>query len=85
MDDAIHIDCDTCDLAGVGCGDCVLSVLLGPPPALLEPEEQRALEVLAASGLVPPLRLVSTNVPPDAQLSAGANGGYPQRASRATG
>jgi hypothetical protein len=37
----------------------VVTVLLGPPDELTFDDEQcRALDVLAASGLVPPLRLV---------------------------
>jgi hypothetical protein len=54
------IDCDTCEVRGDACRECVVSVLLGAPPGGVEidPEEQRALEVLADSGLVPPLRLV---------------------------
>ena len=53
------IDCDTCEVRGLACGDCVVSVLLGPPPELeLDASEQEALDVLAGSGLVPPLRLV---------------------------
>ena len=53
------IDCDTCEVRGLACGDCVVSVLLGPPPELeLDAAEQQALDVLAGSGLVPPLRLV---------------------------
>lgn len=51
------IDCDTCRVRGSACGDCVVTVILGPP-ADLDPEERRALSVLAASGLVPPLRMV---------------------------
>lgn len=27
----VHIDCDTCSARGPACGDCVVSVLLGPP------------------------------------------------------
>ena len=50
------IDCDTCTVRGDACGDCVVAVLLGAPPALSD-EEQAAIEVLAASGLIPPLRL----------------------------
>lgn len=50
------IDCDTCTVRGLACGDCVVAVLLGAPPAL-DVEEQRAIGVLASSGLVPPLRL----------------------------
>jgi hypothetical protein len=38
----------------------VVTVLLGPPPELsFDAEEQEALEVLASSGLVPPLRMVT--------------------------
>ena len=37
-----------------------MTVLLGPPPELtLGDDECRALDVLAAGGLVPPLRLVT--------------------------
>jgi hypothetical protein len=52
----VIIDCETCTVRGDACGDCVIAVLMGAPPAL-DGEEQRAIEVLAASGLVPPLRL----------------------------
>lgn len=54
------IDCDTCQVRGIGCSDCVVTVLLGGPPqgVSLNDEERRAVEVLAAAGLVPPLRLV---------------------------
>lgn len=54
------IDCDTCSVRGTGCGDCVVSVLLGTPPSQVELDdtERRALDVLADAGLVPPLRLL---------------------------
>ncbi len=55
------IDCDTCVMRDLACGDCVVSVLLGPPGALaagFDAEEKAALDVLADSGLVPPLRLI---------------------------
>ena len=63
---SVHIDCDTCLVRGLACSDCVISVLLGPPagvdeapePDTFADEEVRALEVLAGSGLVPPLRMV---------------------------
>ena len=55
---SVHIDCDTCAVRGLACGDCVVSVLLGPPPEALGADELRALDVLAAGGLVPPLRQV---------------------------
>ena len=53
------IDCDSCVVRGTGCADCVVSVLLGAPPAgvELDPDEQAAIDVLARTGLVPPLRL----------------------------
>jgi hypothetical protein len=62
------IDCDTCAVRGLACGDCVVTVLLGAPPAIrpgdqetgidLDGREQAAIAVLAGSGLIPPLRLV---------------------------
>ena len=55
-----RIDCDTCLVRGQACHDCVVTVLLGPPPELtLADDECRALDTLAAGGLVPPLRLVT--------------------------
>ena len=57
---SVHIDCDTCVVRGLACHDCVVTVLLGPPPELgFDEDEQRALDVLAGSGLVPPLRMVA--------------------------
>ncbi|GAA4366735.1 hypothetical protein GCM10023146_10250 [Nocardioides caricicola] len=54
-----RIDCDTCTVRGLHCHDCVVTVLLGPPPELTFDDDARdALDVLAQSGLVPPLRLV---------------------------
>ena len=45
--------------ARLACHDCVVTVLLGPPPELtIDDEELRALDVLADGGLVPRLRLV---------------------------
>jgi len=64
------IDCESCAVRGIACGDCVIGVLLGAPPAAAEPSgapivhldapERRALDVLAEQGLVPRLRLVAT-------------------------
>ena len=57
---SVRIDCDTCVVRGLSCHDCVVTVLLGPPPELsFDNEEQQALAVLADSGLVPPLRMVT--------------------------
>jgi hypothetical protein len=57
---AVVIDCDTCAVRGPACDDCVVTVLLGPPPESgFDLEEERALAVLADSGLVPRLRMVT--------------------------
>ena len=61
-----RIDCDTCLVRGLACHDCVVSVLLGPPPDVgFDADSQRALKVLADSGLVPPLRMVAPTDGPD--------------------
>lgn len=52
------IDCDSCEVRGLACGDCVVTALLGAPPEEFDDGESAALEALADSGLVPPLRLV---------------------------
>jgi hypothetical protein len=59
------IDCGRCEMRGTGCQDCVITVL-GPrnaaglssavAPAYLDEAEVTALGVLAAAGMVPPLR-----------------------------
>jgi hypothetical protein len=54
---SVVIDCDDCAVRGIGCQDCVVSVLLGIPETLLD-DERQALEVLADAGLAPRLRLV---------------------------
>lgn len=35
--DELIIDCDRCSVRGEACRDCIVSVLLGPPPELDEP------------------------------------------------
>jgi hypothetical protein len=62
----VLIDCDRCAVRGLACGDCVVTVLLSRPPSgvQLDDEERVAIEALADSGLVPPLRLVTGDVPP---------------------
>ncbi len=60
-----RIDCDYCTQRGPACHDCVVTVLLGPPDELTFDDDQcRALDVLAAGGLVPPLRMVASVPPP---------------------
>lgn len=70
----IIVDCDTCVVrSAAACGDCVVTALLGDTgpddaeaPAVagsyesvtFDPHEQRALDALVGSGLLPPLRLV---------------------------
>lgn len=58
--DPVLIDCDSCTVRGAGCGDCVVTFLLGTPPSGVELDdaERRAIDVLADAGLVPPLRMV---------------------------
>lgn len=59
------IDCDSCAMRDLECEDCVVTVLLGGPPGLVEVDdaERRALDVLADSGMVPRLRLVPLGLP----------------------
>ena len=57
--DDVLIDCDSCLVRGDACADCVVSVLLGPPDTL-SGVERTALAVLAGSGVVPPLRLITS-------------------------
>ncbi|MEV6284867.1 hypothetical protein [Kribbella sp. NPDC051770] len=57
------IDCDACVMRGPGCQDCVVTVVLGltaerSAELRIDDDERAALDVLAQSGLVPPLRLV---------------------------
>ena len=65
---SVRIDCDSCLVRGLACHDCVVTVLLGPPPELeFDDDEQRALDVLAGSGLVPPLRMVTPLAGPEVE------------------
>jgi hypothetical protein len=58
------IDCHTCAVRDISCGDCVMTVLLGPRTGSVELDsaEQLALGLLAGGGLLPPLRLVPTKI-----------------------
>jgi hypothetical protein len=61
----MEIDCDRCGMRGAGCQDCVITMLQPPDvadisgadPGHLTEAEIKALGVLAAAGLVSPLRL----------------------------
>jgi hypothetical protein len=68
--DALIIDCDTCLVRGPACADCVVSCLLGgpPEPVRLSEDEAGALDALAASGLLPPLRLVTAQDDPSPDI-----------------
>lgn len=76
----VIIDCDSCEVRGLACGDCVVTALLGSPPSGVEFDEGEcaALDVLAGSGLVPPLRLVTAvDAPADpehAEVAAARDG-----------
>lgn len=63
------IDCDTCEVRGKACGDCVVSFLTIPVRAgasapsderrgVMDADQEAAVDALVAGGLVPPLRLV---------------------------
>ncbi|HKN97011.1 MAG TPA: hypothetical protein VJX10_07845 [Pseudonocardiaceae bacterium] len=55
----VIIDCDKCAIRGVGCSDCVVSVLLTEPGTVeLTDPELKAINALGDAGLVPKLRLV---------------------------
>jgi len=70
----VLIDCDWCAMRDLACDDCVVTVLLGGPPGVVEVDDaqRRALDVLADSGLVPRLRLVPLGLPPGSDLSGAA-------------
>lgn len=70
MSESVVVDCDRCLVKSPSaCGDCIVTVLLGSPPAGIEidPDEMVALTTLSNSGLVPPLRLVIAVTEPDTQ------------------
>jgi hypothetical protein len=71
------IDCDRCEVRGLACSDCVVSVLLGRPDQVAElgGAEQHAIDVLAEAGLVPPLRLVVSPETPGRNLPGARSAG----------
>ena len=76
IDGTVHIDCDTCAVRDVQCGDCVMTVLLGVRGVYdVEPGEAQALDVLADQGLVPRLRLVPLGVPVSKRDEPGSRAG----------
>lgn len=78
------IDCDSCVVRDLACGDCVVSAILGREPGSVELDsaEQQALGALAGGGLLPPLRLVPAG--PPGQPARGQLGDAPQPIDRRT-
>jgi hypothetical protein len=56
----VLIDCETCRVRDIACGDCVVTVLLEKSAVSVDFDDAEHLAVgaLAEQGLVPPLRLV---------------------------
>jgi hypothetical protein len=79
------VDCDSCEVRGAACGECVIGVLLGvpevpkagqdtpsgAPQVQLAAAERRALDVLADQGLIPRLRVVPTRGPAVTDIGGG--------------
>ncbi len=59
------IDCGTCVVRGAACEDCVVRVLLEPADGVVDwdDSEQRAVDALAAGGLIPRSRFVPPLAP----------------------
>ena len=74
------IDCDSCAVRGLECGDCVVTVLL-LGPAELDRREQAAIAVLAEAGMLPPLRLVPNGEVFDDDAEHDGPGAQPRRAA----
>ena len=45
---SVRIDCDTCEVRGLACHDCVVTVLLGPPPEMAFDDAVRRVAEAAA-------------------------------------
>ena len=58
------IDCDSCTMKHIACHDCVVSFLTAPGRRApdIGADERTALAALAQGGLVPPLRLLPSDV-----------------------
>jgi hypothetical protein len=83
----MQIDCEQCTVRGRGCGDCVVTVILGGPPigSDLDEADRVALAVLADSGLVPPLRLRGAAARPGARADEGTDDNPGERPRRRAG
>jgi len=59
--DTMMIDCNSCTMRGLACGDCVVSFLTierRPGAFEVDNDQAAAMSAMAGAGLVPPLRLV---------------------------
>jgi hypothetical protein len=65
------IDCDSCQMRGLACSDCVVTVLLAPT-GHLDHDQRDAIDALSDAGMVPPLRLVVGPNSPDSSRYGGA-------------
>lgn len=50
----MRIDCDSCEVRGPACDDCMVTALLGPDDRgdQLDATDRAAIDVLASSGLI---------------------------------
>jgi hypothetical protein len=90
----VIIDCETCVMRDLACGDCVVSFLAEPSQdrdgPVLSDAETRAVAVLAGSGLIPPLRMAgsggtATGGRPVLPLAAARSARRPETGAAAAG
>jgi hypothetical protein len=68
--DTVVIGCDRCEVRGDACAECMISVLLGAPPAVeWDEDEQRAVDALVEVGMRPRLLLVPRSPASDRSVS----------------
>jgi len=68
-----RIDCDTCPIAGRGCGDCMVA-LLGPVRFRLDAAEERVVGQLREHGLVTAAEAAAAYAVPEVPGPDGAGG-----------
>jgi hypothetical protein len=79
------IDCDSCAVRGLECGDCVVTVLLRGSADDLDNRERAAIAVLAEAGMLPPLRLVAGDADGDTRRPPPRPAGGPGHQHREAG
>ena len=77
-----RIDCDSCPIAGTGCGDCMVA-LLGPVRFRLDDAEQRAVAALSDHGLISEREAGAAYATPD--LPDWMTQSWPQQEDERTG